>query len=62
MEKELKIPQRLYKDITQYCERTRQDFESYCLACLRERIALDKYGDLNTKQKKMKKKLPKQKE
>lgn len=49
MDKEIKIPKRLYDDILQYCESNDIVFDKYCALALRKQLSLDKYGDLNEK-------------
>ena len=49
MDKEIKIPKRLYDDILQYCESNEIVFDKYCALALRKQLCLDKYGDLNDK-------------
>ena len=49
MDKEIKIPKRLYDDILQYCESNEIVFDKYCALALRKQLSLDKYGDLNEK-------------
>ena len=59
METTIKIDKRLYDDISQYCTAVGKNVDEYCAKVLREKLALDKYGDLNDKVEKKAKKTKK---
>lgn len=46
---QIEINTRLYNDISQWCEANGFETLKYIERTLRERIAIDKYGDLNEK-------------
>lgn len=48
----IEIDNKLYKDILQWCEVNGVDYLKYIEKTLRERLATDKYGDLNEKMNK----------
>lgn len=59
METTIKIDKRLYDDISQYCTAVGKNVDEYCAKVLREKLTLDKYGDLNDKVEKKAKKTKK---